>query len=247
MDFLVPYQTNNICRGLENCSVCEQIKGFDDIVHQNLTEEYFNQKYSRTLRPVVVRNIALDWPVIQNLDFDWVRDIYLRYTPRYQNMRRRLLWIRTIVLFCMYKIHGEDCMFTSYKYYQFRNFHSVFRLTTSKMYFGDTGRSWYISWVVCQETVLRELVKLIKVPAFISQNNSLVNYTNSLAPTLEPSNQHNPISTLEPSNQHNPISTDQPSDSTTTNSNITDSAENKTSVEKPNMRLFIGYLTECVL
>ena len=58
--------------------------------------------------------------------------------------------------------------------------------------------------------------------------------------TLEPSNQHNPISTLEPSNQHNPISTDQPSDSTTTNSNITDSAENKTSVEKPILRLFIG-------
>ena len=50
----------------------------DEYHVSELTRDMFYQHYVSSDRPVVIRNATLNWPAMEVLDFDWLKEAYLK-------------------------------------------------------------------------------------------------------------------------------------------------------------------------
>merc|ERR1711884_165250 len=65
------------CRMPKECT-CAGLDGIDDIPAAEMTSELFKERYLRTNRPVVVRNVTLDWEAMKVLDYSWLKAQYTK-------------------------------------------------------------------------------------------------------------------------------------------------------------------------
>ena len=99
-------------------------------------------RYLRTNRPVVVRNVSLDWEAMKVLDYSWLKT---QYTKNEEILE--------------YK--ANNCFFKCYKTEEFPTLASVFTMSEERV--SDVlSRPWYVGWSVCHKPVVREIEKLSK-------------------------------------------------------------------------------------
>ena len=68
----------DFCRTPVSCDMCRDVRDIDDVHVSQLSWQDFYREYAETDRPIVIRNATLDWPAMSVLDFNWLRDAYLR-------------------------------------------------------------------------------------------------------------------------------------------------------------------------
>jgi len=137
----------DFCRAPEDCSVCKDVSKIDEVHVNDLSVEEFEEKFAHTGRPLVVRNASLDWPAMEVLNYEWLKNIYLSEPDILDK-------------------EDDECWFNAYKTKEFRNLRSVFRMSDSKVAM-QSGGPWYVGWAVCHEEVAQELHKLYERPSFI--------------------------------------------------------------------------------
>jgi len=142
------------CRTPMECT-CKDVEEIDDISMAEMTPQVFKDKYLRTNRPVIVRNVSLDWEAMKVLDFSWLKAEYTKTEDILQ-------------------YDADNCFFKCYKTEEFPNLASVFQMSEERV--SDVMASpWYVGWSVCHPPVLREIDKLIKIPSFLSDLDRLGN------------------------------------------------------------------------
>ena len=154
------------CRMPKECT-CTDVESIDDIPATQMTPELFKERfvarlvlavekinclnisrYLRTNRPVVVRNVSLDWEAMKVLDYSWLKAQYTKTEEILQ-------------------FEAKNCFFKCYKTEEFPTLASVFTMSEERV--SDVlSRPWYVGWSVCHQPVLREIEKLSKTGYFLS-------------------------------------------------------------------------------
>jgi len=142
------------CRMPKECT-CTDVDSIDDIQATQMTPELFKDRYLRTNRPVVVRNVSLNWEAMKVLDYSWLKAQYTKSEEILQ-------------------FEAKNCFFKCYKTEEFPTLASVFTMSEERV--SDVlSRPWYVGWSVCHQPVLREIEKLIELPEFLSDLDMLGN------------------------------------------------------------------------
>jgi len=135
------------CRVPMNCT-CTDVEEIDDVPLAEMTAELFRDKYLRTNRPVIIRNVSLGWQAMKVLDFSWLKAQYTKTEDVLQ-------------------YEADNCYFKCYKTNEFPDLGSVFAMSEQRV--SDVMSSpWYVGWSVCHPPVLKEIEKLVEVPPFLS-------------------------------------------------------------------------------
>jgi len=142
----------DFCRLPADCSVCKDVTQIDDIHINRITMQQFAEGYAYSSRPLVVRNASLHWRAIKELNYHWLKDIYLSDSE-------------------ILEYQHEDCWFNRYQTREFRNLAAVFRLPEYRVSMA-AGQGWYVGWAVCQKQVAEALFEMFERPAFIDPDST---------------------------------------------------------------------------
>jgi len=137
----------DFCRLPVDCmAVCNQVSSIDEFHIDDLSVQLFEERYAHSERPLVVRNVSLDWKAMKVLDYNWLKD---QYHMRPAEMDRV----------------DKECWFNSYSSLGVDNLRSLFRLTEKRL--RQKGRPWYAGWGVCHEPIASEILNLFEPPPFL--------------------------------------------------------------------------------
>lgn len=144
----------DFCRAPVDCNICRDVHQVDELYVDSLSVEEFEERYTLTSRPLVVRNASAHWRAMSVLDYDWLKQEYLRSPD-------------------ILEFDDNDCWFNRYQSPDLRSLASVFRLSAARVSGGGGESSpWYVGWSVCQPAVAESLHQLYTRPAFLSPDST---------------------------------------------------------------------------
>ena len=65
------------CREFVDCRMCEDVFEIDIINNEDMNQELFKQKYDRTGRPVLVKNVTNNWKAATEFNFEFFKNLFL--------------------------------------------------------------------------------------------------------------------------------------------------------------------------
>ena len=65
------------CREFVDCKMCEDVFEIDIINNEDMNQELFKQKYDRTGRPVLVKNVTNHWKAATEFNFEFFKNLFL--------------------------------------------------------------------------------------------------------------------------------------------------------------------------
>lgn len=138
------------CRALVPCAACAMVRQIDvwDVSVRELHYETFERIYSRSGRPLVVRNATRDWQAAQVWSFEFFSDLYRR--------------LDSPVL----TGNGKGCQFFSWDFSEFSNLGQVFAMAPDRASMAKDYSPWYVGWSNCDEEAEEELGKYFSSPSF---------------------------------------------------------------------------------
>lgn len=137
----------DFCRLPVDCaSVCSQVSSIDEYHVDDLSVELFEERYAHNERPLVVRNVSLNWKAMQVLDYHWLKNQYHMWPAEMDRVER-------------------ECWYNSYSTLGVDNLRSLFRLPEKRLRM--KGRPWYVGWGVCHEPIAAEILNLFEPPPFL--------------------------------------------------------------------------------
>jgi len=142
----------DFCRLPVDCNMCKDIRVVDQIHVDDITVQEFQDRYAYTNRPLVVRNATLNWPAMELLDYDWLKEQYTSDPA-------------------ILEYQHEDCWFNRYSTKVFRNLATVFRMPRDIVEM-RSDKTWYVGWAVCQEPVAKKLFEIFERPSFIDPDST---------------------------------------------------------------------------
>ena len=65
------------CREFVDCKMCENVFEIDIIKSEDMNRDLFKQRYDRTGRPVLVKNVSKHWKAVTEFNFEFFKNLYL--------------------------------------------------------------------------------------------------------------------------------------------------------------------------
>jgi len=149
------YFAGGFCRQPLRCT-CEDVNKIDELHASEMTESVFEERYANNNRPVVIRNATLEWEAMKLLNYEWLKKAYLSNPETL-------------------KENWENCFFKCYQTTEFKSLGDVFKISPERYTNLLTANPWYVGWSVCQESILQQITKMISLPKFLENYQSVGN------------------------------------------------------------------------